>query len=465
MLNKNTHLSKISIVMQHISDLIQHKKLLHAAPLPSLRVTAKQLNFSVSTVVEAYERLAAQGTIEARAGAGYFVVAPQLTQTIRAVEVEWDREIDPLWISRQSLEGHDFLKPGCGWLKPTWMPEDLLRKAMREVTQESNEVLSDYTAPLGYPLLRQLLSRRLQAEGVETLAEQILLTDSATQSLDLIFRLMLNAGDHVLVDDPCYFNFRALLKVHQVKVVAIPFTDKGPDLEAFQQAVEQFKPKFYLTNTAIHNPTGMSLSLNRAYQILKIAEQHRVTIIEDNIFSDFEETLSPRYAALAGLNAVIVVGSFSKTISAAIRCGYIAARADWIDLLINLKIATSFSGNDINSRIIYHVLSHGQYRKYVEMLKLKLAKARSNTIEQLSQLGISVPYLPKAGMFLWAKLSDGQDSNVLAKTCLKQGVILAPGQAFSQAESAKQYLRFNVAQCQEQKVFSVLAKALKELGN
>lgn len=453
------------MVMEHIRDLIQHKKLRHAAALPSLRAMAKQLNFSVSTVVEAYERLAAQGIIEARAGSGYFVVAPQVTQTLRAVEIEWDREIDPLWISRQSLEAGDFLKPGCGWLRPAWMPDELLRRAMREVAQENKDVLSDYTTPLGYPLLRQLLSRRLQAEGIEAAAEQILLTDSATQSLDLIFRLMLNAGDCVLVDDPCYFNFRALLKVHSVKVVAIPFTDKGPDLDAFQQAVAQFKPKFYLTNTALHNPTGMSLSLNRAYQILKLAEQYQVTIIEDNIFTDFEDTLSPRYAALAGLNSVIVVGSFSKTISAAIRCGYIAARADWIDLLINLKIATSFSGNDIHSRIIYHVLSQGQYRKHVEMLKLKLAKARATTIERLNQIGISVPYSPKAGMFLWAKLADGQDSNALAKACLKQGVILAPGQAFSQEQRAKQYLRFNVAQCQELKVFAVLASALNELSN
>ena len=174
--------------------------------------------------------------------------------------------------------------------------------------------------------------------------DQLLLTASGTQAIDLIGRFLLRPGDTVLVDDPCYFNFQALLRAHQVRLVGVPWTPTGPDLAAFEAALEAERPRLYLTNSALHNPTGGTIGAQTAHRLLVAAAAHDLVIVEDDIFADLEPEPSPRLAVLDGLERVIRIGSFSKTLSASVRCGYIAARADWIEGLVDLQVATSFGG-------------------------------------------------------------------------------------------------------------------------
>lgn len=132
----------------------------------------------------------------------------------------------------------------------------------------------------------------------------------------------------MLVDDPCYFNFHALLRAHRARIVSVPYTPSGPDLGLFAQALAEHRPRLYVTNSALHNPTGATLSAATAHRLLKLAEQSGLTIVEDDIFADLEPETAPRLAGLDGLERVIQIGSFSKTLSASVRCGFIAARRD-----------------------------------------------------------------------------------------------------------------------------------------
>ena len=378
-------------------------------------------------------------------------------------EIQYQREIDPLWISRQSLEAKiDVLKPGCGWLPTTWMPEQSMRKALKQAAKSEISMLTDYATPHGHLELRKFIARKKELYDLKFKLNQILITDSATQSIDLIFRHLLRAGDVILIDDPCYFNFRALIKAHHLKAVPIPFTELGPDVEKFEQALN-LKPKIYLTNSGIHNPTGATISLQTVYQISKLVEKTDLLIIEDEIFADFEYTPAPRYASLAGFKHVIQIGSFTKTLSAAIRCGYIIAESELIDQLIDLRIATNFSNSHLNSEIIYQALMDSSYPKHLDWLKKHLLKVSNEMMQKLGQLGIKPWIVPTAGIFLWCKLPDGIQAAELSKLCLKQGVILAPGNSFSQAENAGQFMRFNVAQCVDKKVFDILAISIQQL--
>ena len=87
--------------------------------------------------------------------------------------------------------------------------------------------LADYGSPLGLPPLRQLLARRMAERGIEASPDQIMLTESGTQAIDLLCRFLLEPGDTVLVDDPCYFNFHALLRAHRARIVSVPYTPVG----------------------------------------------------------------------------------------------------------------------------------------------------------------------------------------------------------------------------------------------
>jgi DNA-binding transcriptional MocR family regulator len=296
--------------------------------------------------------------------------------------------------------------------------------------------------------------------GIEASPDQIMLTESGTQAIDLLCRFLLEPGDTVLVDDPCYFNFHALLRAHRARIISVPYTSAGPDTELFAQALHEHRPRLYITNSAIHNPTGATLSPVTAHRVLKLAEQFSLTIIEDDIFADFEHTFAPRLAAFDGLDRVIHIGSFSKTLSASARCGFIAARADWIEGLIDLKIAISFGGGRLTAELVFNVLRDGSYRKHIEGLRLRLSRAMGAVNTRLKSLGIEPWLEPQAGMFLWSQLPDGIDAADVAREALAENIVLAPGNAFSLSQSATSFLRFNVAQSQDGRVFEALRKAI-----
>ncbi|MBD9371640.1 PLP-dependent aminotransferase family protein [Rhizobium sp. ARZ01] len=457
--------SLVAMVMATIRQRIAGRSLTPGAKLPSVRGLAATLKVSTSTVVDAYARLVAEGAIVSRPGSGFYVASQAAPFSLAEAGPRLDRVVDPFWISRQSLEtGDDSLKPGCGWLPPSWFPEGSVRRALRTLSRADGHALADYGSPLGLPSLRQLIARRMAEKGIEASPDQIVLTESGTQAIDLLCRFLLEPGDTVLVDDPCYFNFNALLRAHRARIVGVPYTPAGPDTDAFARTVAEHRPRLYITNSAIHNPTGATLSPVVAHRILKVADQFDLTIIEDDIFADFEHSAAPRLAAFDGLDRVIHIGSFSKTLSASVRCGFVAAKPEWIDGLTDLKIATSFGGGRLAAELVLNVLSDGGYRKHVEILRSRLARAMFEVSTRLKDLGV-MPWLePQAGMFLWCRLPDDADAADVARAALERNIVLAPGNAFSVSQSARNFMRFNVSQALDARVFDVLRDALQQ-GN
>jgi DNA-binding transcriptional MocR family regulator len=449
-------------VMDAIRTRLAGRMLTAGEKLPSVRRFAATMAVSPSTIVEAYDRLAAEGVIRSRPGSGFYVVGAAPPLALAEVEPRLDRAIDPFWVSRQSLDsGSEVLKPGCGWLPADWMPNAAIRRAMRNLARADDAVLSDYGAARGSLALRGLLARQFAMEGIDVGADRILLTSSGTQAIDLVCRFLLQPGDTVVVDDPCYFNFRALLRAHRVNVVGVPYRVTGPDAALFAEAVETHRPRLYITNSAIHNPTGATLSAQVAHRILVTAATHDVTIVEDDIFADFEPEPSPRLAVLDGLSRVIRIGSFSKTLSAAVRCGYIAARADWIEGLIDLQVATSFGGpSPVAAELVSATLRDGSYRKHLEEIRRRLARKRRETAARLERLGMIPWMMPRGGFYLWCRLPGERDAGEVATLALQENVVLAPGNVFSVSQSAPDFMRINVAQMNDPRILKVLKKAL-----
>ncbi|MBX7481672.1 PLP-dependent aminotransferase family protein [Qipengyuania sp. 6D47A] len=434
--------------MQEVDRLIASRSLAEGARLPSIRQAAARFGVSKSTVVLAYDRLASEGVITPRRGAGFFVSSTNTPLRVSEVEPRVDRAVDPLWVSRQALETPgDAFRPGCGWLPAEWLPDGEIRRALRRLARTGDERLVEYGQPTGPRDLRLQLARRLSASGVGCEADQVLVTASATQAMDLVLRLLLSPGDRVLVDDPCFFNFLALLRAHRVEVIGLPMTSEGPDIAALEAALRQHQPKVYITTAGPQNPTGATLSLARAHRILKLAEQHELTIVEDDVFADFEDRPSPRLAALDGLERVIQIGSLSKTLSAAVRCGYVAVRRDWVDPLIDLTIATSYGSGRLSADLVLHVLQDPAYRRHLGTLRQRLAEARMRLGSELCEARVRLFHQPVSGMFLWGELPDDRDATAIARQALEQKVVLAPGNVFSTSQGARGYMRFNVAQC------------------
>jgi len=458
--------SRTGSVMQAIRQRIDRRALTPGARLPSVRAMAESAGVSKSTVVVAYDRLAAEGVIRSRPGAGFFVAAPLAPLALAKMALELDRHIDPLWMLRQmQADKPDMLKPGGGSLPTSWMPGDALRKGLRRLTRSGpGSLLVGYGDPAGPAPMRRLIARRMMDQGVDCAPDQILLTDSGTHAIDLVLRFIIQPGDTVLVDDPGYYNFQALLRAHRAKVISVPLTPTGPDLAAFEQVLIQHRPRLYLTVSAMHNPTGVTLSAASAHRILRLSEAHDLLILEDDIFADFEDELSPRDAAFDGLDRVIRVGCFTKSLSSAFRCGHIAARRDWIAALTDLHMSTAISGNPFTPELLHGVLTDGGYRHHMEQIRARLSKARSRAIRRLKAIGVTPWVEPASGLFIWCRLplADGASAGDVARRGLAENIAFAPGNVFSVTQSASHFMRFNVSMMEDERVFEVLDRLCRD---
>jgi DNA-binding transcriptional MocR family regulator len=446
---------------------IEARELAPGARLPSIRSAAAEFSVSKSTIVEAYDRLVAGGHVQARRGSGFTVTARRATPSLQELAPKLDRAIDPVWVARQSLEIEDrALRPGCGWLPESWLPEADLRRALRGVAQAPHAKLLEYGHPLGYLPLRQALQVRLAELEIDAAPTRILLTDGGTQAIDLTLRHLLQPGNAVLVDDPGYFNFHANLRAHRAISLPVPRRPDGPDLERLAELARAHKPRLYLMNAAPHNPTGGGLSPAIAHRLLQLAETHEFRIVEDDVFADFRRYPTPILAALDGLKRVIHLGSFSKTLSAGIRCGFIAADDATIDALLDLKIATCFGSGLAAAQMVHRLIADGTQRKHAERIRRRLAAAMGQVGGKLQSLGFTYWQEPREGLFLWMRLPDhlteaGRDAAELARRALRHNIVLAPGNVFSPARSWPDYLRFNAPQSQHQRLFEFLRAELK----
>ncbi|MEA4837891.1 MAG: PLP-dependent aminotransferase family protein [Rhodospirillaceae bacterium] len=455
--------TRVEQVMRHVRLRIENRSLCAGKRLPSIRAQADALGVSRSTVVEAYARLVAEGVVESRPGSGFYVGRQLTPFSVGDVQSGLPPDSDPVWLTRQSLlAGEASLKPGCGWLPESWLPEQDIRRALRALSRQPLAPLTGYGTPQGSPELRQLLSYRLGERGVHAPPEQLMLTESSTQAVDLLCRFLLQPGDTVLVDDPCYFSFQAMLRAHRSDVVSVAYTPQGPDLAALKACLEAHRPRLYITNAALHNPTGASVSLEAAHKILMLAADYDLTIIEDDVFADFETHPAARLAALDGLQRVIYVGSFSKTLSASVRVGHIATRPDWIGQLVDLKLATAFESGHFSAELLHTLLGGGAYQRHMNGLRARLADAMGQTLTRLERLGIQAWHRPRSGMFLWCALPDGLDSSLLSHYALQHHqMVLAPGNAFSLSQNAGGFLRFNVAQSLDGAVYEALGRSME----
>lgn len=446
-----------------ISEMIQAGQLAAGHKLPSVRSFAEANAISKSTAVTIYDRLVTSGVVVSKHKVGFFVASVrsplELADTIDFAE----REVDPLWVARQAFMGdQSMLKPGCGWLPDDWLDCDNLRRALRKVSRTPDAQLTNYGSPLGYAPLRSQLELILAGREIAVQSRQIILTDSASQAIDLITRMFVKAGDAVFVDDPGYYMLLSNLRAQRANVIGIPYTRTGPDVEAFARAAEHQRPVLYITNSSLHNPTGATLTASTAHQILKIAEQHDIAILEDDIYADFEETPSSRLATLDQLDRVITIGSFSKTLSAACRCGWIACRKDWLEGLADLKLATSLTSNELSAQLAHAVLKDGSYRRHVAAIRERLRRATVTVSRQIERAGLSLWMEPAGGMFLWARLPAGVDATEVARQASREGIAMAPGNAFSISRSAGEYLRFNIAQSRHERIYDCLARAIDD---
>ncbi|MFD2368283.1 PLP-dependent aminotransferase family protein [Pseudoduganella sp. GCM10020061] len=435
-------------IVRALSARIDERVLRPGARLPSIRQFAAAHGISTFTTVASYDRLVAHGYLESRRGAGFFVRARPGTAQGPAPSADGGVLRPPLdvsWLVRNMFSQSHHTKPGTGLLPQDWLDAPLLSHALRAVSRQHGSVLLSYGVPQGFLPLRQQLQLKLEELEIAANPSQLVTTVGVTQALDLVAREFTRPGDTVLVDDPGWFMAFAAFASMGLNVVGVPRLADGPDIGQLEQLATRHKPRLYIVNSVLHNPTSTSMSAAKAFQLLRIAGEHGITVVEDDVYCDL---LAPgqqvtRLAALDQLQRVIYLGGFSKTLSANLRVGFIAASEEHARRLAERKLLATLTTSEVGERVIYKILSEGLYRKHADRLRTRLDAVRTRTVRMAERCGLLPEGAPSAGMFLW--VDAGRDTGELALSAHAQGILMAPGALFSPARQPSTRMRLNVA--------------------
>ncbi|RZI41338.1 PLP-dependent aminotransferase family protein [Herbaspirillum sp. HC18] len=450
-LSRDAGESLVDQIVRSIEARIDDKLLRSGARMPSIRQFAETHRVSRFTVVEAYDRLVAKGYLESRRGSGFFVRerSPLMSAADSRAVDHAPPHLDVVWLVRNMFRQQlpPQKTPGSGLLPSDWLDGELIANGLRAISRQNQNLLVQYGNPQGFLPLRQQLQLKLAELEIGATPEQIVTTSGITQGLDLIARHFTVPGDTIFVDDPAWFLMFGSFATLGAKVIGIPRLPDGPDIAKLAELAAVHKPKLYVINSVLHNPTSTSLSAAKAFQILKIAEQHGFTIVEDDIYCDLHpgSSVQPatRIASLDQLQRVIYLGGFSKTLAANLRVGFIAASAETATRLADRKMLTTLTTSEIGERVVYKILSEGHYRKHVDRLRGKLDSVRDKAVKQIERVGLTVDIATPAGMFVWA--DAGCDTNVLTEKALEEGYLLAPGALFSPSQLPSTRMRLNLA--------------------
>lgn len=440
-IDRNAGAPVIRQLVTHLGDWINAHRIRPGARMPSIRSLAQENGVSLSSVIKAYDQMVASGILESRHGSGFYVA--QQVAHLAKPEVESG---DGPWslFDNESTQ----LKLGCGWLPDAWRDDTDLGQAIRQVVRSDQQALFNYSTPLGSAHLRLHIQKRLGLIDIHVDPQQIITTQGASHALDLLVRTLLKPGDLVLVETPGYYNLFNLLKLHGVRTLAVPRTAHGPDLESLERLLAQHRPSCFFINSMYQNPTGTCLAPSVAYRLLQLASQHDFHLIEDDIYADFQNGPTTRLATLDGLDRVIYLASFSKTLSSSLRIGYVVAPPEIIKRLAEVKMVTGIGCSLLAENVVAALLANGAYRKLIQRLRQRLNKQMASTLRLLDQAHWEVFAEPTGGLFVWARPRH-LDNERVRQIAREAHVQLSHGSTFLPAGEVCDWLRLNVAFIQD----------------
>jgi GntR family transcriptional regulator/MocR family aminotransferase len=399
--------------------------------LPPTRELARRLSVSRTTVTVAYDRLLGEGFLATRVGAGTFVsnglgAAARPTRrsggALRPRPV-WDGIRVPA-VFEQPAE-FDF-RPGIpdARLFPYQTWRRLLARELRPDAVGSG----GYADPAGHQGLREAIARHLGvARGVQATAEDVVVTNGTQQAIDLVARVLLAPGDRVAVEDPCYGPPRRLLASLGARVTGVPVDDQGLVVDAIPA-----RTRLVYVTPSHQFPLGMPMSLPRRMALLAWARRHDAAVVEDDYDSEFRyggRPIQPLQTLDRG-GRVVYVGSFSKTMLATLRLGFVVAPASLRGALRAAKFVTDWHTALPTQAALARFIQQGFFARHVRRMRGVYQARHQRIVDALTdRFAGHLEVIPAAaGLHLAATApgaSDGELAAVLRRASAA-GVALLP---------------------------------------
>ncbi|MBN3943077.1 MAG: PLP-dependent aminotransferase family protein [Nostoc sp.] len=430
-------------IRNYLSRLIQSGKIPDGQKLPSIRVMSTSIQVNKLTVIEAYSLLEADGLIHARQGSGYFVnrtITVLSSLTLRSTFAPSQEVIisqgrgsffEQYTASIQARRQQNIIEFSSGF--PSSSISNNLQRVAKRALAKAGDILFREDFPQGQLMLRQLIAQMLVQQGLEISSEEIIITTGSQQALSLAMQYYLQKDDWVIVETPTYHGALGILENLQAKVIGIPMTAEGMNLELLEQYLKSHRPKLIYTISTLHNPTGITTSQTHRQDLLKLAQQYECFILEDNAYEELKfQPVPPPIKALDRHDLVTYISTFSKTLMPGLRVGYMVVTGEHHQSLVKHKLLNDLHVSTVSQVIVSEFLASGHYRRHLNRLRINNLQSRNVMLQALENyFPEAITWtIPKGGLFLWTHLPHYLPIQAICSEALSHNVLVASGAAF-----------------------------------
>jgi len=332
-----------------------------------------------------------------------------------------------------------------GLPSPNTFPIEAMREASERVLSLDGRAALQYAASEGLPQLREWVAQDLKKQGMQVSPDQVLITTGSQQGLDLVAKVLIDAGSKILVETPTYLGALQAFMPMEPGVVSVDSDDEGVDADDLRAKALDARFIYLLPN--FQNPTGRTMSEARRAAVAHVAQDTGLPVVEDNPYGDLWFDAAPAASLSSRLpEQSLYLGSFSKILAPGLRLGYVVAPKALYPKLLQAKQAADLHTPSFNQRVVAEVLKDGFIDRHVPTIRALYKRQCEAMLAALDRemAGLGVTWnRPAGGMFLWAQLPKGMDAVQLLPHAVDKNVAFVPGAAFYAANPVQETLRLS----------------------
>ena len=434
---RDARISMQAQLVLRLRELILSGRLAPGTRMLASRELSRQFGISRNTVLLSYDRLIAEGYLEAHGSAGTFVTS-SLPENSMGIGTR-DRQTVSIDRSRPSTRplSHRFAAPilyerpkdripfdfRIGRPDASSFPLKRWRRLLDEKLVKAGKALTEYGNPAGLNELRKALVDHLRdARGIEADPDQVIVVGGCEEGLNIVARMLCPSGTKVYVETPCYQGVAFVFASYGAAVTPLPIDEEGLCLDSLPEE----RLGLVCVTPSHQFPIGVTMSLNRRLRLLDWARRNGAYVVEDDYDSDFRYTGSP-LMALAALDhdgCVIYMGTFSKSIGAGLRIGYLVVPPELIGPARETKALINLGNPWLEQAVLAEFIASGSFAQHLRRVRKTYLQRRDVLISNLRDNFGDVDLLgEEGGMHLtWMLPERGPNARVVQNYCLSRDV-------------------------------------------
>jgi DNA-binding transcriptional MocR family regulator len=341
----------------------------------------------------------------------------------------------------------DVISLAGGVPAPDLYPVERFAQAMDTVLRQHGRTLLQYSPTEGTYGFRETLSEWAAERGIKASPENVLVLSGSQQGLDLIARAMIEPGTTVVVESPSYLGALDAFRAAGARLLTVPMDEEGMRVDVLERLLARYRPQLIYALPTFQNPSGRVMSAQRRHDLLALAEQHQIPILEDDPYGElyYSDPPPPPVKALDRQGHVIYLSTFSKILLPGIRIGWLVAPRPVVDRLALIKQHADLSSNTPAQWTLIEFMRQGWLDEHLAMLRRAYPQRLAITLSALREC---VPHgmrwnEPAGGLHLWCQLEEGLRTRDLLAEAARQRVAFVAGEAFHADGGGENALRLN----------------------